>query len=305
MRRKYNIAPLLLILALLYWALYENKGGEAGPVNAWAKENPLLAVIANRRKSKATSIAHRFLGERLDYHLGIFWLDRIADCTVDFKQDKKNGRYVATMCAKTRGIVGWWYDYRENHYISHMEEVDGGRRLRPVQFERKVIIGDSLDQSISFFDYKERKIDCLIVRNHRVIRQYCHDIPEGIIYEDILSAFYNSRAEVYGKVEKGKKYLIPSIPDKGIDKYIVEVLAEKQDKKQRRKHDWEAGIGFVLKVKVDKSIFGTKEGLFWVWMSEDLIPITGIAEDAIGLGDVIGRLKRLSYESPTYSKKPE
>lgn len=292
MRPKYNITTVLLILVFLCFAVSKNGGG----IEAWAKDSSLMTAMASRRRAKASSIGQRFLGERLDYHLGVFWLSRIADCVISFKQDKKSGRYVAIMWAKTRGVVGWLTDYRENRYISHMEEINGGRRLRPTMFERMVTIGNLVHQSISCFDYQDQQIDYTIIRNHRVIEQNCYDIPEGVIYEDILSAFYNSRAEVFGEVKKGEYYEIPSIPDKGIDRYTVKVLDDKQDHEQRRKQGWEAGTGYVLKVRVDKDIFGTKEGLFWVWMSEDLIPIIGVAEDAIGLGDVIGQLKRLSYD---------
>ena len=107
------------------------------------------------------------------------------------------------MLAKTRGFVGWLTGYRENHYVSYMEEVEGGRRLRPLQFERKVIKGNFIHQSIHWFDYQDKRIDYAMIRNHRVVTQGCYDIPEGIVYEYILSAFYNSRAGVFGEVKKG------------------------------------------------------------------------------------------------------
>ena len=76
------------------------------------------------------------------------------------------------------------------------------------------------------------------------------------------------------------------------------MLNKRREQKQRSRWDWDDNIGVVLKVKVNKEIFGTKEGIIWVWMSKDLIPIMGVAEDAVGLGDVTGRLCRLNYTVP-------
>jgi hypothetical protein len=196
------------------------------------------------------------------------------------------------MWAKPRGFMGWLTSYRENHYISHLEEVEGGQRLRPLLFERKVIIGNKVDQTSHWFDYQEGRIDFTVIRNHQIVAQNCHDIPEGVMHEDILSAFYNLRGGAFGKLKKGDHYEIPSIPDQGISKYTVRVMDKRQERKVRKKQGWKDGTGFVLKLDVDKKIFGTDKGLFWLWMSEDSLPLVAVAEDAIaGVGDVIGRLK--------------
>ncbi len=295
---KYRIAPALLSLLLLGWLVFNNQGVRIGDTIAWAGNRPGLVNKTAARRAKVQSIAQRFLGEKLDYHLGVFLFSHVADCVISFQQDDASGQYKATMWAKTRGVVGWLTDYRENRYVSYMEETPDGRYLRPLQFERAVTIGNFIDQSFSWFDYEASRIDYAIVRNHRTVSQNCYDIPEGTTYHDILSAFYNFRAGAFGNIQRGKKYWIPSIPDKGIDKYIVDVLNNKQEKKQRSRQGWDDAPGMVMRIKVDKDIFGTKEGLLWALMSEDLVPLEGIAEDAIGMGDIIGKLNQISYTSP-------
>ncbi len=298
MKRKYYIASTLTISLLLGWLALKDQDTHIGAATTWAGERPDLVSETASTRAGAKSIAQRFLGERLDYQLGVFLFSHIADCVISFKQDNLSGQYKATMWAKTKGLVGWLTNYRENRYVSYMEETADGRRLRPLQFERTVTIGDLVDQSFDWFDYENNRIDYAIVRNHRIVSQNCYDIPKGVTYHDILSAFYNLRAGAFGKIRKGKKYWIPSIPDKGIDKYIIEVLNDKQEKKQRRRQRWDDIPGTVMKIKVNKNIFGTKEGRIWALMSEDLVPLEGIAENAIGLGDIIGRLNKISYTSP-------
>jgi hypothetical protein len=283
-------------MVLFSWMGDKSRSGVS--VMAWAGEKPFLPSRARKEKANPSSIAQRFLGERLHYYLGVFWFTQAADCIISFQEDEACGHYVASMWAKTRGFIGWLTSYRENRYVSYMEEVDGGRRLRPMRFEKTIIIGKKVNQSFHWFDYQQGRIDYAILRNHQLISQNCDDLPPGVIYEDILSAFYNFRAGVFGKIRKGQSYLIPAIPKQGIDKYTAEVLDGSQERKQRRKYNWEGDSGFVLKIKVDKEIFGTRDGLVWAWMSKNIVPLVAVAEDAIGLGDITGRLNRVSYLSP-------
>jgi hypothetical protein len=293
LRSKYHIKLALAILFLFAWTAYKHA---IVPTQVWAGDPPQ----AGKQRAENPSITQRFLGERLDYYLGFFLFSKAADCVIDFQGDEPSGRYVAKMWAKTRGFIGWLTSYRENRYISHMEKAKDGRRLRPILFEKRVTIGSTVKESFHWFDYPARRINYAIIHNKRLIKEDCYDIPEGIVYEDILSAFYNLRAGVYGEIQKGQHYIIPSIPEKGIDRYTMEVLDDVREWQQRRKQGWKDNNNdFVLRVIVNREVFGTREGLIWIRMSKkNLIPLEGVAEDAIGLGDITGRLYKVSYISP-------
>ena len=56
-----------------------------------------------------------------------------------------------------------------------------------------------------------------------IFKKKIQDIPEGVNYDDILSAFYNFRNSAYGKLEKGSTYTISTIPKKGHKTISVEI----------------------------------------------------------------------------------
>jgi len=233
------------------------------------------------------SVGERFAEESLDYELGFFIFRQAADCNISFQRE--GAGYKASLRAKTKGFVGWWTRYRENRYVSYMEEIEGGRRLRAYQFDKVVIKGDYREKTIHWLDYDRRVVEYVLLKNDRVVKMDCHRIPEGVIYEDILSAFYNFRAGVFGPLEKGRWFVIRALPKKGVDKYSVEILSGRAEAKVRRRLGW-AEPGKLLKILVSREIFDTRKGLIWVLMSEEGLPVKAVAEDAIGFGDITGRL---------------
>ncbi len=291
---RLGVLSALLLLAHICCFTYKNVAFKIGSVKAWAGDAPVLADRAGGGNPQNHSIARKFLGEELRYGLSFLGLFKPADCVVSFKRGELSGQYEASIWAKTKGIIGWLTNYREYQIISIMEEVENGRRLRPIMFKRMTTVNNIEKRTHRFFDYQEGRIDYSIFIDGRLVSLTCRDVPRGRVYEDILSAFYNFRAGVFGEIKKGQSYRIPTVPKKGIKEYTVEVLDQEKEQDERNNQDWDGKTGYVLRIKVDKEIFGTKEGLLWVLMSEDVVPLGGVAEDAIGLGDIVGTLNKTS-----------
>ncbi len=255
-----------------------------------------VAAISEARSS--IPISRRFLGETLVYDLGFLWFRRLAEVHIRFRRDPLSEGYRASFKAKTVGLLGWITNYRENIYISYMEEIEDGRRLRPTRFERTVIVGPEVDRSIYEFDYDAGAIFCTVIQNGWINGQFCVDIPPGKTYDDLLTAFYNFRGEAYGPITRGRRQTISALKKWGAGKYTVDTLSAVDVSRKRRDLDWPAGEGYGLKVRVDKELFRLKDGLIWGWLSPEMLPLVGVAENAVGPGDAVARLRKSASYSP-------
>jgi len=115
-----------------------------------------------------------------------------------------------------------------------------------------------------------------------------HDIPDGQHPVDVLTAFYNLRAGIYGPLQRGTKVLIPTYSGKGFIDFEVSVLTVEEQASQ----DYFPDHGLLVQVKVDPEIFETNSGSLYVWFDKLGVPGRGIIEDLIGLGDVRGYLNK-------------
>ena len=114
------------------------------------------------------------------------------------------------------------------------------------------------------------------------------DIPAGKHPVDILTAFYNLRAGVYGPLQRGARILIPTYSGKGFIDFVVNILTVEEQAKQH----YFPEHGLLIQVVIDPEIFDNKSGSLYVWFDQKGIPARGIVEDMIGLGDVRGYLDK-------------
>jgi len=109
-------------------------------------------------------------------------------------------------------------------------------------------VGVASEKRSHTFDYQRRKWRHDTTRKSGKIRTVEEDIPEGKVYDDYLTASYNFRFGVYGAIERGKTYTVPTFPKKGTGSYEVKI-ASKQDeerirKEQRVEADQEQGVSY-------------------------------------------------------------
>jgi len=236
------------------------------------------------------SIGQFFHGEELLYEAGFWMIRRAALGRLSFKAMDKKGYYTATLQGETLGVLGWVTRYRVDTYRAVMEEIDGGKALRAVSFEEDVKVGDKIRKRVHLFDYQRRTWTNKRLRKNGAWAVQEKEIPPGRVYDDFVTAFYNFRYGVYGPVERGKKYDVPTFPRDGLSSYEVRVASKEEEEKERRAGERSAGKDFLLTLKLDPETTHSREGLITGWLSKDLTPVEGAIKDVTLFGDVTGTL---------------
>ena len=236
----------------------------------------------------------RFVGEVLYFDISFLWFKNAATAKVGFYE--KDGNYYSYLEARTKGFVGFFTAYRQHIYQTNFDIVEGGKRVRASKFMRKVIEGGNVEQSEHFFDYGPREHRWVQLVNEEITESDTENIPAGVNFDDVLTAFYNFRNGVYGPVEKGNRYTVNTIPEKGNDKILVHVQEVEAENKIRKKLGRKPGDEFLIDLLVPKNIFKSKSGRLRFWSSKHLIPIESTVKDYILLGDLHAVLNR--RESP-------
>jgi len=236
------------------------------------------------------SIAGFFKGEELEYDVGAWIFKRAALAKLSFRETGEKGRYLSTLQGETLGVLGWVARYRVDTYRCIMEEIEGGKRLRSISFEEDVKVGNKLRRRTHFFDYQKRKWIQVRQRKDGTKVRKEEEIPPEMVYDDFLTASYNFRYGVYGRIERGRKYTVATFPKKGPSSYEVSVASKEEEEKRRRSDKTEEGKEFFIKLYLDPEITHSKEGLIEGWLSKEFCPLEGAIKDVFFYGDVKGRL---------------
>jgi hypothetical protein len=177
--------------------------------------------------------------------------------------------------------------YRKHVYISHMKYVPEKKKLRAYFFERFVIIRKREEKTLTWLDYGERSMTEKDYKNGEMQKERVDPIPDGIEYEDILSAYYNFRLGVFGPAERGRKFQVNTIPEKGESVIDINITSEEEAEQSRKLfgHGHNDALRHI-KVRVPKVIFRSKKGEVDIWVDGRIRPVKGIVKDYIGFGDI-------------------
>jgi len=249
----------------------------------WADPPPLPRAGGN-------SVGQFFKGEELHYEIGFWLFKQVAVGKLSFKEMGEKGRFIATLQGETLGIMGWVARYRVDTYRSIMEEVEGGGRLRSVSFEEDVKVGDTVRRRTHFFDYQKRKWIQVRQRKDGTKIRTEEEIPQGMVYDDFITASYNFRYGVYGEIGRGRKYTVATFPKKGPSSYEVRVASKEEEEKRKKSERLKEGKEYFVKLSLDPEVTHSKEGLIEGWLSKELYPIEGRIKDVVLFGDVKGTL---------------
>lgn len=241
-------------------------------------------------KGNRCSIGKFFNGEELNYEIGFWLFPRAAVGKLSFREMEQKKQYLSILQGETLGILGFVSRYRVDTYRAVMVEVENGTRLRPLRFEEDIKIGDRVRKRTYLFDYQRMKMILLRQRRDGTTEKKEEEIPQGRTYDDFLTASYNFRYGVYGEIERGRNYMIPTFPRKGQFHYEVKVGSKEEEEKKRGSKREKGEREYYVKLYLDPEITHSREGLIEGWLSKELIPVEGKIPDVILFGDVKGRL---------------
>ncbi len=294
---KKVIFSILIFLMALVWVCF--------PLAA-QQENTMSPGWGEYASFQSEGDIRRFLGETLFFDISFLWFQNAASAQVGFYE--KDGTYYALLDAQTKGFIGFFTAYRRHIYKTTFDIVDDGKRVRAKRFMREVIDGGKMERSDHFFDYDKRIHNWVEYVNEDVVETGKEEIPPGINFDDVLTAFYNFRNGVYGKVEKGKIYTIKTIPEKGSNEISVDIKDLQLESQVRQGEGRNSKREeYLMDLIVPKEVFKTDTGRLRFWASKHLIPIESTISDYAFLGDLHAVFSKRDYPSQdiTSSKIPD
>lgn len=267
-KRPFATRIILLFLALHFCALFS-----ANALNAGQADSP--------------AIADKFIPEELLFGVGFWVFDDVAEAKISFAKDPGNGDYVAALNVYTTGFVDRAFMHREDAYISRMRLSGDQARLVPKSFEKTINIRGDIRNSVTYFNYETHLMTWEIRQNNVFKSKGELPMPEGMFYDDPISAFYNFRAGVYGPPARGGVYKIFTFPKKDfVPEIFLRLAGADEMNAGKNKKD-----GYLSFVKIDKEVFGSTSGEIEIFFGPDMLPEDVLARDILFFGDVRGRLK--------------
>jgi len=228
--------------------------------------------------------------EKIRYDVGILWFDELAEASLELQPGLKSGEYIATLEGRTRGVVAFLTDYRRQRIETTMRLLDGGRGFQTLVNKSVTVKGkDDRFSEVTKeyrYDFDRREVACVRTKDNQC-KESVLEMPENGEVFDALTALYNIRLGYFGALTPGRNIVIPTMTRKGPDKIEVSILTEKQ----RKKLDRYPAEGVLCQVKLNPEVFDTRDGAIYVWFDEQLVPAAGVIQNALGVGDLRGRLK--------------
>jgi hypothetical protein len=248
----------------------------------------ILLPGASWAKNQAEGIGEKFAGETIKYEVGFWIFVPVGGGAADFR-NLGHGKYMLTHEGKAQGFVGWLTSYRREVYRSTMSTINNGRRLIPLRFEEHSIIGEWFRKKTTVYDYAARKVFMEVEKEGEKSREE-KEIPVGSLYDDPVTAFYNFRSGVYGKVEPGREFLVRTLPEKGKEEIRLIVASQEEADIKRSGEADKSGKDLFVRIVLDREMWGKKKGELEIWFSKDLVPTSGVVKDIRFFGDIRGKL---------------
>jgi hypothetical protein len=248
---------------------------------------------AEERKSDFAATVQLLAGENYHYKIDFLFLTGLAVGQLRMTGTDRQGVYRAQLTGHTVGIVSWLIGERVQTYTSIMESNPDGslRSLEHVARIEKRRWGPWQSWVRRFrYEYLQGKISEEKIHNGVSLAKIDHKIPKGQQPVDMLTAFYNLRAGVYGPLDRGAHLVIPTCSGGRFTKMDVNVqtVSEQQARKSF------PADGLLVEIKLDPEIFDIGNGIMYVWFDNSGVPRRGTLQDLVGLGDARGYMDKES-----------
>lgn len=227
-------------------------------------------------------------GEEFRYDISFLWFDQLAEARLSFAPAEQPDTFRAVLEAKTLGVAAWLTDDRIQRYEALMKR-DLSGQLRSLVYSSTIYKGRGKKRQgrvkTYTYDYAQRLVRVSIERDGKVREDEPLPMVEGEQPSDVLTAFFNFRAGIYGEPKPGLLLTIPTFSREGASVIGVEELVG-----QHRPEGFPDG-GTLVRVSVDQEVFDTGGGYVYVWFDESGRPAQGMVENVMGMGNVRGVMR--------------
>jgi len=229
-----------------------------------------------------------FLNRELAYDISFLWFEQLAEAKLRFLPAGEPRRYRAVLEAHTLGVAAWLTKDREQRYESLMTLGEDGRfhaeRYSSAIYKGRGSQRRGRTKTYQYY-FKQREVRISVDRGGVVTEGEPLPMEEGPEPGDMLTTFINFMAGNYGELEPGETLIVPTYTPKGFSDIEVTVLQPGQ-----RVEGFPRG-GTLCRVRVDQEVFDTGGGFVYVWFNDEMIPVIGMVEAVLGMGNVRGNLR--------------
>ena len=256
------------------------------------KSSPLEGTRVNDHVHGAQRrIGETFLGEELTYTLSFLVFRKAGTYRISFTALPEEKQFLATVRGQAQGFIGLVTWFRSDSLTCRMEEMDEGKRLRPLALIDEWVIGNRHRKTTTVFDYNHHHIVVTKERGKK-IRTKTIPLPEGETYYDPISGSYNFRFGAFGPVERGREYVIKTVPTKRSAGIQIRVGTLEEEQAKRPLSSSFKDKAYFITLQVDKKLTKSETGKIEVWLSSQKVPTEGKVRDVIFFGDLLGTLTK-------------
>jgi hypothetical protein len=244
--------------------------------------------------------------EDFTYQLRFLFFKQVAKAKLHLQPLSEN-RYRAELLAETKGLLEFLTGGQKNHYVSEMEYVPSQKRLVTRRFTKTVTTTGEKVSSITEIDYPNKEYRWVATENGEIKDKGSRPIPDGVIFEDLLSVLFNLRRGALGPLKPGRRIQVSSLPyyqataegetrygQAHVETFEIRIANPTTEEAYRKRFERQDEKGLLVVVKVPRALFGQKNGEVLVWLDQKGIPTAARVEDVVLFGDVAGDLERPS-----------
>jgi hypothetical protein len=229
----------------------------------------------------------KFVGESLKFNVGFWIFNKIGTVVLQTIIDGNN--LVVTIDGSTTGMIDGIL-HRHNVYKTTMILDKDINRLKPLSTYEKKVKGNKERVKVTDYDYVNNIRKFTIWKDGEFRREREVKL-ESKVSVDGISAFYNLRGEMYGKIIDGARFNISTVyKDRTSDSTISIRTPVSSDKLYKRKGS-NLTASFAAEISIDPEVFDSKDGKVVILFTDDLLPIGFIAKNVLGFGDLYGNLE--------------
>ncbi len=255
-----------------------------------------IAAAANKIQSK--SILDQFLGEELFFHIGYWFIPHCGEAEASLVKTDSPNIYRASLLGRTIGFIDALVGPVRYAYVSYSQFVEKEDRLKPVYFQIiKKRAGKERHRYITF-DYKAGEIIFSKTGSDGKSKVKREPMQKGKIYEDYLTLGYNLRHGNYGIPERGKDYQLPLYISKKKKSIELHFASTTEVQKQRPGKSIRPDKDYFLKFQVDSEDLSSGSGEVELWVTPEIVPISGRVKDVVFFGDLHGNLIVRKFSDP-------